>query len=122
MRSITFTNRVQYIFSKPHQQHLFASFLYHLATRDFRRPPIRRLFHKTTSVRMPTYIVTCKPEATPEQVTAAKKRAEEQGGKIGHEYSLIKGFSVTFPSDAITTLKADENIQNVEMDQEVKTQ
>ncbi|XDG09641.1 hypothetical protein ABKA04_009256 [Annulohypoxylon sp. FPYF3050] len=67
---------------------------------------------------MPTYIVTCKPDASPEQVAAAKKHAEDQGGKIGHEYKLIKGFSVTFPNDAITTLESSPNVQGVELDQE----
>ncbi|KAI0899590.1 peptidase inhibitor I9 [Annulohypoxylon nitens] len=71
---------------------------------------------------MPTYIVTCKPDASPEQVAAAKKHAEDQGGKIGHEYNLIKGFSVTFPNDAITTLESSPNVQGVELDQEVRTQ
>ncbi|KAI6083133.1 peptidase inhibitor I9 [Hypoxylon rubiginosum] len=71
---------------------------------------------------MPTYIVTCKPDATPEQVAAAKKHATDQGGKIGHEYNLIKGFSVTFDSDAVTTLESNEHVKAVELDQEVKTQ
>ncbi|KAI1083652.1 alpha-ketoacid dehydrogenase kinase [Whalleya microplaca] len=67
---------------------------------------------------MPTYIVTCKPDATTEQVAAAKKHAEDQGGKIGHEYSLIKGFSVTFPQDSIQTLESHEHVKAVELDQE----
>lgn len=37
--------------------------------------------------------VTCKSDASPEQVEAAKKHARDQGGKITHEYSLIKGFA-----------------------------
>ncbi|OTB03286.1 hypothetical protein M426DRAFT_321849 [Hypoxylon sp. CI-4A] len=71
---------------------------------------------------MPTYIVTCKPEASAEEVAAAKKHAEDQGGKIGHEYKLIKGFSVTFPNDAVNTLESHEHVKAVELDQEVKTQ
>ncbi|KAI0152261.1 peptidase inhibitor I9 [Hypoxylon sp. NC0597] len=71
---------------------------------------------------MPTYIVTCKPDASPEQVAAAKKHAQDQGGKIGHEYNLIKGFSVTFPNDAVTTLESHEHVKAVELDQEVRTQ
>ncbi|ROT38708.1 protease propeptide/inhibitor [Sodiomyces alkalinus F11] len=67
-----------------------------------------------------TYIVTCKKDATPEQVQAAKQHAIDQGGKIGHEYSLIKGFSVTFDSDSIRTLEEHEHIDAVEADQEVK--
>lgn len=71
---------------------------------------------------MPTYIVTCKEDATPEQVNAAKKHAEDQGGKIGHSYNLIKGFSVDFPEDSISTLESHEHIKAVEKDQPVKTQ
>ncbi|KAH0428591.1 hypothetical protein CcaCcLH18_08948 [Colletotrichum camelliae] len=67
---------------------------------------------------MPTYIVTCKEDATPEQFQAAKKHAEDQGGKIGHEYSLIKGFSVEFPEDQISTLEKHEHVKHVEKDQE----
>lgn len=37
--------------------------------------------------------VTCKPDASTEQVEAAKKHAKDQGGEIRHEYKLIKGFS-----------------------------
>ncbi|KAK3318275.1 peptidase inhibitor I9 [Apodospora peruviana] len=71
---------------------------------------------------MPSYIVTCKEDATPEQVEATKKHAIEQGGKIGHEYSLIKGFQVTFPEGSVSTLEKHEHVKDVEKDQEVKTQ
>ncbi|KAK6957901.1 hypothetical protein K445DRAFT_313580 [Daldinia sp. EC12] len=71
---------------------------------------------------MPTYIVTLKDTASPEEVAAAKKHAQDQGGKIGHEYSLIKAFSVTFPNDALTTLESHEHVKAVELDQEVRTQ
>ncbi|KAF6829523.1 hypothetical protein CMUS01_08124 [Colletotrichum musicola] len=71
---------------------------------------------------MPTYIVTCKEDATPDQVKAAKQHAVDQGGKIGHEYSLIKGFSVDFPEDAVQTLESHEHVKAVEKDQEVRTQ
>ncbi|KAL2159428.1 hypothetical protein VTH06DRAFT_2433 [Thermothelomyces fergusii] len=71
---------------------------------------------------MPSYIVTCKPDATPEQVEAAKQHAREQGGTIGHEYSLIKGFQVIFPEGTIHTLESHEHVDVVEADQEVRTQ
>ncbi|KAI9167235.1 putative peptidase inhibitor i9 protein [Paramyrothecium foliicola] len=71
---------------------------------------------------MPSYIVTCKDDASPEQVEAAKQHAKDQGGKIGHEYTLIKGFSVTFNDDAISTLESHEHVKAVEVDQEMHTQ
>ncbi|GJN67178.1 peptidase inhibitor i9 domain-containing protein [Purpureocillium lilacinum] len=71
---------------------------------------------------MPSYIVTCKDDATPEQVEAAKQHAKDQGGTIGHEYSLIKGFSVSFPNDAVTTLESNEHVKAVEQDGQMHTQ
>jgi len=71
---------------------------------------------------MPGYIVTLKSSATDAELNAAKKKATEQGGKIGHTYTLFKGFSVAFDNDAVTTLESDPNVQSVEEDQEVKTQ
>ncbi|KAL2021299.1 hypothetical protein VTK56DRAFT_7270 [Thermocarpiscus australiensis] len=71
---------------------------------------------------MPSYIVTCKDDATPEQVEAAKQHARDQGGKIGHEYSLIKGFQVIFDEGTVSTLESHEHVKAVERDQEVRTQ
>jgi hypothetical protein len=53
---------------------------------------------------------------------SAKQHAIDQGGKIGHEYSLIKGFSVEFPQDSVQTLESHEHIHAVEADGEMKTQ
>ncbi|KAI0469452.1 hypothetical protein F4859DRAFT_132091 [Xylaria cf. heliscus] len=79
---------------------------------------------------MPTYIVTCKDGASADEVAAAKQHAKDQGGKITHEYNLIKGFALTwvsldsveFPEDRITTLESHEHVKGVERDQEVRTQ
>ncbi|KAI1106964.1 hypothetical protein F4804DRAFT_298908 [Jackrogersella minutella] len=123
MRSLpTSIHRTQRFFLQQHQRSYSSCSLYRLATKDFHRPSTNRLFHTTVSTKMPTYIVTCKPDASPEQVAAAKKHAQDQGGKIGHEYNLIKGFSVSFPNDAITTLESNEHVKGVELDQEVRTQ
>ncbi|KAG8414324.1 hypothetical protein J3459_014831 [Metarhizium acridum] len=69
---------------------------------------------------MPGYIVTCKDDATEDQIKAAKQHALDQGGKITHEYTLIKGFAVSFPDDAIATLESNEHVKAVELDGEVK--
>ncbi|KUI68994.1 hypothetical protein VM1G_11543 [Cytospora mali] len=71
---------------------------------------------------MPSYIVRCNPDATPEQIEAAKEHAVKQGGTIGHTYNLIKGFSVSFPEGSVVTLESNEHIKEVELDGEVKTQ
>ncbi|KAL2267445.1 hypothetical protein VTJ83DRAFT_4722 [Remersonia thermophila] len=86
------------------------------------RRPICRPFHPTPPATMPSYIVTLKPDATPEQVEQVKKQAVEQGGTIGHEYSLIKGFQVIFPEGAVHVLESHEQVEFVEQDQEVRTQ
>ncbi|KAI2469968.1 hypothetical protein F4781DRAFT_392434 [Annulohypoxylon bovei var. microspora] len=123
MRSLFSTiHQTQRFISQHHKSSLSFSSLYYLATKDFSKLSTRRPFHTTVSFKMPSYIVTCKPNASPEQVAAAKKHAQDQGGKIGHEYNLIKGFSVSFPNDAVTTLESNEHVQAVELDQEVKIQ
>ncbi|KAH6899035.1 hypothetical protein B0T10DRAFT_474358 [Thelonectria olida] len=71
---------------------------------------------------MPTYIVSCHDDATDEQVKAAKAHAVDQGGKIEHEYTLIKGFSVKFDDDAVQTLESNEHVKAVELDGEMRTQ
>ncbi|KAI1272585.1 branched-chain alpha-ketoacid dehydrogenase [Xylaria sp. FL0933] len=68
-----------------------------------------------------TYIVTCKEDASPEQVAEAKKHATDQGGKITHEYNLIKGFAVEIPDDTVNTLESHPHIKGVEKDQETIT-
>ncbi|KAG5972094.1 hypothetical protein E4U55_000914 [Claviceps digitariae] len=68
---------------------------------------------------MPSYIVTLKDDATEDQVKAAKQHAIDQGGKITHEYSLIKGFTVEMKDDTITTLETNEHVKAVEKDGEV---
>ncbi|KAK0742190.1 hypothetical protein B0T21DRAFT_360791 [Apiosordaria backusii] len=77
---------------------------------------------QTTSTTMPSYIVTCKDHATEEEIAAAKQEAKDQGGTIGHEYTLIKGFQVTFPEGTVQTLEHHEHISSVEEDQDVHTQ
>ncbi|KAH7118215.1 hypothetical protein B0J13DRAFT_458573, partial [Dactylonectria estremocensis] len=57
--------------------------------------------------------VSCKVDATPEQIEAAKMNAIELGGKIGYEYSIIKAFSVSFEKDVITTLESHEHVKSV---------
>ncbi|KAK4130064.1 protease propeptide/inhibitor [Trichocladium antarcticum] len=71
---------------------------------------------------MPSYIVTLKKDATDEQVAAAKDEAKKQGGTIGHEYSLIKGFQVTFDEGSVNALQSHEHVDAVELDREVRTQ
>ncbi|PHH76495.1 hypothetical protein CDD80_1499 [Ophiocordyceps camponoti-rufipedis] len=72
--------------------------------------------------KMPSYIVTLNDDATPEQIAAAKHQVCEQGGKIEHEYTIFKGFSVSFPSDAVTTLEATPYVKTVEKDGQVSIQ
>lgn len=68
-----------------------------------------------------------------------KKEIEKKGGKITHEYNLIKGFayvfgnklvscyvadrdSVTFSDDAVSTFESNPLVGNVEKDSEMHTQ
>ncbi|KFA49569.1 hypothetical protein S40293_02858 [Stachybotrys chartarum IBT 40293] len=70
---------------------------------------------------MPTYIISCADDATDEHVAEVKQLARDQGGKIEHEYNLIKGFSVSFKEDAVSTLDAHPKVKAVELDQEMHT-
>ncbi|MCJ1292936.1 hypothetical protein MMC34_004489 [Xylographa carneopallida] len=67
------------------------------------------------------YNVTLKDDAPPEELAKAKETAKSQGGEITHEFSLIKGFTVNYPDDKMSTLESNEHI-HVEQDGEVKTQ
>ncbi|KAI1874989.1 uncharacterized protein JN550_002418 [Neoarthrinium moseri] len=77
---------------------------------------------RLTPLLLPPQQVTCKDGATDDQVAAAKKHAQDQGGKITHEYNLIKGFAVEFPKDSVSTLESHEHVKAVEADKEMKTQ
>ncbi|KAI4243206.1 MAG: hypothetical protein L6R40_003574 [Gallowayella cf. fulva] len=70
---------------------------------------------------MPMFNITLKEGASPDQLSKAKDEAKNQGGEIKHEFTLIKGFTVEFPSDRVTTLETNEHI-HVEQDGQVKTQ
>ncbi|KAH7031195.1 uncharacterized protein B0I36DRAFT_323389 [Microdochium trichocladiopsis] len=86
------------------------------------RPRPSLPFTTASALKMPTYIITCKEDASPEQVEATKQAAKDQGGQIGHEYKLIKGFSVSFPEGTVHAMDSHEHVKHVEADQEVRTQ
>ncbi|CAK7220966.1 hypothetical protein SBRCBS47491_004366 [Sporothrix bragantina] len=61
---------------------------------------------------MPSYIVTFKPDTPKEEKDAAKKTITDQGGKIGHEYALLGGFSFELPADAVSTLDSNPHVHH----------
>ncbi|KAF8434682.1 peptidase inhibitor I9 [Terfezia claveryi] len=67
-----------------------------------------------------TYIITLKEDATDAEVQAVKDQVVASGGKIEHDYPLIKGFSATLP--AIHTLESHPKVLYIEKDQIVRTQ
>ncbi|TGZ77281.1 protease propeptide/inhibitor [Ascodesmis nigricans] len=71
---------------------------------------------------MPAYIVTAKPDCTDEDVQALKQQCRDRGGNITHEYTLIKGFAVEYPENAVMTLESHPHVDHVEQDQIMKTQ
>lgn len=53
------------------------------------------------------YILTFKDDSTPDSTVAQVKNAiTSKGGKIGYEYSFIKGFAFSAPDAAIKYLKS----------------
>ncbi len=51
--------------------------------------------------------VTLKPEASPEDFEQAKKDVESKGGKITHEFKLIKGFTYVLSPPLSMIVQAD---------------
>ncbi|TKA82038.1 hypothetical protein B0A49_00176 [Cryomyces minteri] len=70
---------------------------------------------------MPAINVTLKDGADKKELENAKKTVTDQGGKVTHEFKLIKGFTAEFPADKVHTLSTNDHI-TVENDGEVKTQ
>ncbi|KAK3721721.1 hypothetical protein LTR37_002886 [Vermiconidia calcicola] len=68
-----------------------------------------------------TVKVSLKENAGADQLEAAKKQVTDQGGKITHEFKLIKGFTADMPDDKVSTMQSNEHI-NVEADGKVTTQ
>ena len=68
-----------------------------------------------------TVIITLAEGADAKELADAKKQILAQGGKITHEYTLIKGFAAELPDSLLTTLVSNTSI-NVEEDQVVTTQ
>ncbi|KAL5594372.1 hypothetical protein BROUX41_001307 [Berkeleyomyces rouxiae] len=71
---------------------------------------------------MPSYMVTLKKGSTDEEVTAAKELAQKQGGEITDEFTLIKGFAVSYPEGTVQTLENHPTVQSFEPNGTVKTQ
>ena len=71
---------------------------------------------------MKSYIVSCKDDASDDQIKAAKDDAIKQGGTIGYEYSLTKAFQVMFPEDRVTTFEKHEHVKEIEEDKKVSIQ
>ncbi|OJJ47234.1 hypothetical protein ASPZODRAFT_64808, partial [Penicilliopsis zonata CBS 506.65] len=59
--------------------------------------------------------ITLKDGAPAEQLEKAKDDAKAAGGIIKHEYSLIKGFTVEYPDNAVRSLESNDHI-HVEQD------
>ncbi|KAL4933336.1 uncharacterized protein BDV17DRAFT_287007 [Aspergillus undulatus] len=70
---------------------------------------------------MPLYNVTLKKDSPVEELHKAKAVAQEKGGVIKHEYTLIKGFTVEYPDNHVEPFESSEHV-HVEQDGEVKTQ
>ncbi|OGE56836.1 hypothetical protein PENARI_c002G06849 [Penicillium arizonense] len=73
---------------------------------------------------MPNYIIYCKPKATEEQVQKVRQDVLDKGGRIGHEYSLTGGISITFDydEDIVKPFYAHPYIKRIERDSEFASQ
>ena len=50
-----------------------------------------------------------------------KQKAKDNGGTIVNEFTLVKGFTVSYPKGHVNVLSSDEHV-DVEADSEVSTQ
>ncbi|CCG83368.1 protein of unknown function [Taphrina deformans PYCC 5710] len=71
---------------------------------------------------MQNFIVNLKDDASDADVADAKKSIESQGGTIKDSFTLIKGFSASFPEDHVGTLSKHKAVDVIENDGEIKTQ
>ncbi|KAK5175557.1 uncharacterized protein LTR77_000696 [Saxophila tyrrhenica] len=70
---------------------------------------------------MPSINVSLKEGAGADKLEEAKKNVTDQGGKITHEFKLVKGFTADIPDDKVSTLQSNEHV-NYEQDSKVTTQ
>ncbi|KAL7915622.1 hypothetical protein GGI35DRAFT_1284 [Trichoderma velutinum] len=86
-------------------------------------PTSQRLLLSTSTIfKMPSFIVTLKDDVSDSQLAETKQKAKDAGGKITHEYTLIKAFTVEYPEGTVHSLAEDPSVQNVEEDKEMRTQ
>ncbi|KAF9190568.1 hypothetical protein BGZ51_008419 [Haplosporangium sp. Z 767] len=64
-------------------------------------------------------IVVFKSDAQPSDIDAAIKNVESQGGKIGHRYTALLGFSAEMPDNCVQSLTVHPQVDYVEPDGEV---
>ncbi|ODQ53457.1 peptidase inhibitor I9 [Saitoella complicata NRRL Y-17804] len=70
-----------------------------------------------------SFIVRIKKDTPADEVTKIKEQITSSGGSIDHEYNtLFTGFSARIPEEAANSLKGHQHIDDMEVDQEMKTQ
>lgn len=62
---------------------------------------MRPLSRSTRKIYTAAYICISEFDSQTDKICSAKKHAEDQGGKIGHSYNLIKGFSYVAHPDCM---------------------
>ncbi|KAL4268696.1 Peptidase S8 propeptide/proteinase inhibitor I9 superfamily protein [Pleurotus pulmonarius] len=70
------------------------------------------------------YIIVFKPHVTHEQIEEYISNVQKQGGKVTHQYDIIKGFAANLGPDALSSLQAlqGNTVESIEPDQEMRTQ
>lgn len=76
-----------------------ASYIYLTSYRRLLARRMRPQSRSTRKINTATYSCISEPDSRSNKLYSAKKHAEDQGGKIGHSYNLIKGFSYVAPPD-----------------------
>ncbi|KAF4302607.1 Proteinase inhibitor propeptide [Botryosphaeria dothidea] len=59
---------------------------------------------------MPAINVTLKEGASADELEKAKKSVADQGGKVTHEFKLIKGFTYDYPTLLLQTASSSDRM------------
>jgi len=68
------------------------------------------------------YSVVFKYHATKEQIQEYASRIDSSGGKVTHQYGIMKGLAAHIPDGFCNSLQSDSLISYIEPDSKVTTQ
>ncbi|KAJ3403604.1 hypothetical protein HDV05_007707 [Chytridiales sp. JEL 0842] len=74
----------------------------------------------TGSAVLKKYIIMLKESTTDSAVSSFIDKVKGLGGEVVREYKILKGFTITLPSNLVSTLENEEDVDVIEEDSEVR--